>query len=53
MLREAYRLNRFRLDGECDVVLVGRRRLLDAHLDEIQEELLKLARKAGILGTSV
>jgi len=52
MLREAYRLNRHRLAGECDVVLVGRSRILDAGLDKIEAELLKLAGKAGILGTT-
>ena len=50
MLREAYRLNRFRLVGDCDVILVARHRILDAHLGDIQEELLALARKGKILG---
>jgi ribonuclease P protein component len=49
LLREAYRLNRFRLRSECDVVLVGRRAILDASLPEVEKELLKLAGKAGML----
>jgi ribonuclease P protein component len=50
MLREAYRRNRFRLVGKADVVLVARRELLKAGADEVVEELLALAEKAGILG---
>lgn len=52
ILREAYRLNRWRLDGDCDVVLVARRRLLEVHLNQVQAELLKLAGKAGMLKAS-
>jgi ribonuclease P protein component len=50
LLREAYRLNRFRCRGTCDVVLVGRRAILGVSVREVEEELLALAGKAGLLG---
>jgi ribonuclease P protein component len=49
LLREAYRLNRFRLCGKYDVVLVARRRILNVKLGEVVRELLDLAGKAGIM----
>jgi ribonuclease P protein component len=49
LMREAYRLNRFRFSGECDVVLIGRQRLRDAALCEVERDLLALARRAGLL----
>ena len=49
LLREAYRRNRHRFSGLCDVVLIARRSLLDATWEEVVEELLELAGKAGIL----
>ena len=49
LMREAYRLNRFRLGGSDDVLLVGRRKILNAKLQEVEADLLKLAAKAGIL----
>lgn len=48
-LREAFRLNRHRLRGKCDIVLMARSRLIKAPWDEVQSELLELADKAGIL----
>jgi ribonuclease P protein component len=50
LLRESYRLNRRRLAGAVDVVLVARRTILDVKRQAVDEELLKLARKAGLLG---
>ena len=49
LLREAYRLNRFRLRGLYDVVLVARRAIIDASRQTVEKELLMLAEKAGIL----
>lgn len=48
-LREAFRLNRHRLECECDVILVARGKLLEAPWQEVQKELVDLADKAGIL----
>lgn len=52
LLREAYRLNRFRLAGEVDVVLVARRRVQGVARQEVERDLLELAEKAGIMGQS-
>lgn len=49
LLREAYRLNRFRLCGKCDIVLVARRRMLNVKVDVVVRELLDLAERAGIM----
>lgn len=48
-LREAFRLNRHRLQGQCDIVLMARNKLIKAPWDEVQSELIELAGKAGIL----
>jgi ribonuclease P protein component len=47
-LREAWRLNRHYLAGDCDVVLVARRRILTAPWPDIIDELAWLTRKAGL-----
>lgn len=49
LLREAFRLNRYRLRGQADLVLVARRAILGATRPEVEKELLYLARKARIL----
>jgi ribonuclease P protein component len=48
-MKEAFRLNRGRLNGKYDIVLMARGRLNRASWDEVQAELLDLAGKAGIL----
>ena len=48
-LREAFRLNRHRLQGQCDIVLMARGRLIKAPWDEVQSELIALAGEAGLL----
>lgn len=48
-LREAFRLNRHRLQGKCDIVLMARDRINGATWPELQAELIELAGKAGIL----
>jgi len=47
-LKEAFRLNRSRLHGKYDIVLMARVRLNKASWDEVQLELIDLAGKAGI-----
>jgi len=49
LLREAYRLNRFRLCGLYDVVLVARRAIINASRQTVEKELLMLTEKAGML----
>lgn len=49
-LREAFRLNRSRMDGPADVVLLARRRILRASFPELERDLLSAFRKAGMLG---
>lgn len=49
LLREAWRLNRHRFCGEADVVLVARGNILQASFSEVEEELLRLARRAKLL----
>lgn len=48
-LREAFRRNRGRFDGEVDIVLVARRRIVDAEASAVEAELLDLAGRAGLL----
>lgn len=49
VLRAIYREHRAEFRGEVDVVIIARRRLLSASHEEIEEELLRLARKAGLI----
>lgn len=48
-LREAWRLNRHRFQGEVDVVLVARRSILLAKWADVTDDLIRLAGKAGLL----
>lgn len=48
LLREAFRLNRDRLDGAYDVVLVARRRILEVKCPAVERDLLVVAKRAGI-----
>lgn len=48
-MREAYRNLRPYLSGELDVLLVGRRAILKAEWPEVVREMIKLARRAGLL----
>jgi ribonuclease P protein component len=48
LLREAFRRNRAKFSGKCDVVLVARSAIRDATHADVEEELLRLARKAGL-----
>ncbi len=48
-LREAWRLNRSRFKGEVDVVLVARRSILTAPWQDVNDDLLRLAKRAGLL----
>jgi ribonuclease P protein component len=48
-LREAYRLLRPYFSGDFDVILVGRRTILSSDWKDVMREMLKLAKKAGII----
>ena len=48
-LREAYRTLRPFFEGDFDVILVGRRAILDAGWGDILRELSRLAAKAGLI----
>jgi len=48
VLREAFRLNRRRLRGDVDIVLVARRAVLKVRRQEAEKDLLILGRRAGI-----
>jgi ribonuclease P protein component len=50
LLREAYRLNRFRFSGRQDVILVARRAILKAARQDVERDLMALAEKAGMVG---
>ena len=49
LLREAWRLNRWRFDGPVDVVLLGRRAILSARIQDVERDLLKTAKRAGLM----
>ena len=49
LMREAYRLNRERFRPDVDVVLVGRRRIVEVKRQEAEQELLKLGKRLGVL----
>lgn len=48
-LREAYRNLRPYFSGDFDILLIGRRSILDADWKDILREMVQLARQAGIL----
>lgn len=48
-LREVFRRNRYRLHGAVDVVLVARRAVLAARWDDLVDDLMDLAGRAGLL----
>jgi ribonuclease P protein component len=52
VLRDIYRRHRAEFTGTDDVVIIGRRALLDAPHAEVEAEMLRLAGKAGLTGNS-
>ncbi len=50
-LREAWRLNRHRLSGRVDVILVARGAILRATADQVEHELMALCGRAGLIDT--
>ena len=48
-LREAFRQHRAEFSGDVDLVIIGRRNILEATQAEVEAELLRLAGKAGLL----
>ena len=49
LLREAFRTNRDRMLGTSDVVLVARRRILEATCRDVAKEFVTLAGRAGAM----
>lgn len=49
LLREAFRRNRFQMEGQTDVVLIARVALLTAEWTNIEGELIALAQRAGLI----
>ena len=49
LLREAYRLNRHRLSGDVNILLVGRKNACRQKMPTIEKAFLDLAARAGIL----
>jgi len=50
-LRAAWRLNRAHFRGAVDLIVVARRELLGAPWSEVQDELRRLGRRAGLVAT--
>lgn len=48
-LREVYRLNRHLFAGKADVILIARRPIIKAAWKDLEPDLLRLARQAGLL----
>jgi ribonuclease P protein component len=49
LLREAFRLNRVRFRAQADVLLLARRAILDVKRGDVEEDLLNVAKRAGLL----
>lgn len=49
LLRESYRLNRHRFKGKVDIILVARRDIIKARRQDVDADVLRLAKEAGIL----
>lgn len=49
LIREAFRRNRWRLSGAQDVVLVARSAILDGDYSGVEQDLMKLAVRAGLM----
>ena len=49
ILRELFRQHRSNFCGDDDVVIIARRKILDASYDEVKMEFLRLAHKAGLV----
>lgn len=52
LMREAFRLNRTALNPACDVVLIARSMIRGATRPEVEQDLLKVARRAGLVKSS-
>ena len=48
LLREAFRLSYARFNANHDLVIIARRRILDARRQDVEQELVRLLRKARI-----
>ena len=50
LLRESFRHKQAAFSGDCDIVLVAKRSILDASMQEVAKDLIAVARRAGLLG---
>ena len=53
LMRESFRLNRHMLRGKVDIILVARRYIDGVQRQVVDEDLLRLARQAGILAERI
>ena len=52
LLRESFRLNQSAFSGACDIVLVAKRTILNAAMQDVARDLLAVGRRAGlVMGT--
>ena len=51
LLREAFRLNRHRVIGGCDLVLVARPRILPVKRQDVEKDLVALLKAMDVLAT--
>ena len=51
LMREAWRLHRHRFSGDVDIILIARAAAARARFAEIESDLLKLARRTGLLNS--
>lgn len=49
LLREAFRLNQHRIATGSELVLIARRNILKARLQDVERDLLNVCRRSGIL----
>ncbi len=49
LLREAFRRHRHGLRSDVDLVLLARRRILEARAADVERDLLRVGREAGLL----
>ena len=52
VLRAIFREHRSEFSGDVDVVIIGRRNILNASHEDVEAEMLRLARKAKLFGGS-
>ena len=53
LMREAARLLLHRISGSYDIVIIGRRPIIDAPYTAVSTQLARLLERAGVIGTGV